>query len=98
RKYIYEVFPTLDTAALQMQIKDANDALDECIKAGDTFTPQKMYKGIQLHAARLLKEGEALQGKVDEDSGKQLKMIRELGADLEKMEAKIKVYLEKAPK
>jgi hypothetical protein len=98
RKYIYDVFPTLDTAALQMQIKDANDALDECIRAGDVITPQKLYKGIQIHAARLLKEGEALQDKVGEEDMKQLKMLRDLGAELGKMEAKIKAFLEKAPK
>jgi hypothetical protein len=98
RKFIYEAFPTLDTAALQMQIKAADEALDECIAAGDTIGPQKMYKGIQLHAGRLLKEGEALQDKVDDDSRKQLKMIGELGAELTKLEAKIKAFLEKAPK
>jgi hypothetical protein len=98
RKYIYEVFPMLDTAALQTQIKDATDALDVCIIAGDTITPQKLYKGIQIHAARLLKEGEPLQDKVGEEDMKQLKIIRELGADLTKLEAKIKAYLEKAPK
>jgi hypothetical protein len=98
RKYIYEVFPTLDTPTLQMQMEQANAALNECMKVGDTIAPQKMYKGIQQHAARLLKEGEPLQEKVGEDDKKQLRMIRELGAELEKMETKIKVYLEKAPK
>jgi hypothetical protein len=98
RKFIYEVFPTLDTAALQTQVDEARKALEVCEKAEDYVAPLKLYKGMQIHAGRLLKEADALQDKVGEEDVKQLKMIREIGANLTKLEGEIKAYMEKAPK
>jgi len=97
RAFIYEEWPTLDTATLPAKMADATQALAECVKVGDTIGPQKLYKGIQLHAARLLKEAEAL-NKVNEEDAKQLKAIGELSVNLSKLEADIKAFLEKAAK
>ncbi len=91
RTFIYEEWPTLDTATLPAKMAEANQALAECVKVGDTLGPQKLYKGIQLHAARLLKEAEAL-NKVNEEDAKQLKAIGELSVNLSKLETDIKAF------
>ena len=86
RTFIYEEWPTLDTAALQMRLPEANAALAECIKAGDIVGPQRLYKGIQLHAARLLVEADKLKPTNEEDA-KQLKVIAAISMSLNKLEA-----------
>ncbi len=73
------------------KIAEASQALAECVKVGDTVGPKKLYKGIQLHAARLLKEAEALNN-VNEEDAKQLKAIGELSENLSKLEGEIKAF------
>jgi hypothetical protein len=97
RDFIYHTWPTLDTAGLQSQMEEARKALAVCRQVGDTVGPQKLYKGIQTHAARLLKEAEGLRD-VNEEDAKQLKVIKDLGAELTRLETEIKVFLDKAPK
>jgi hypothetical protein len=97
RDFIYNTWPTLDTAALPMQLPEAHKALAVCRDASDYVGPQKLYKGIQIHAARLLKEAEGLRD-VNEEDAKQLKVIKDLGAELTRLETEIKAWLDKAPK
>ena len=59
--------------------------------------PPKLYKGIQLHAARLLKEAQELKA-VNVEEAQQLEVINGIVANLTKLEAEIKAYLDRAPK
>jgi hypothetical protein len=97
RDFIYNTWPTLDTAGLQAQMGEARNALSVCRQVGDVVGPQKLYKGIQVHAARLLKESESLSN-VNEEDAKQLKVIKDLGAELARLETEVKAFLDKPPK
>jgi hypothetical protein len=56
RKFIYEVFPNLDTSGLGANISKARKDFEICKSAGDKITSQKLAAAIKNHITRLLKE------------------------------------------
>src|SRR5262249_37920292 len=44
RKFIYEIWPTLDVAQLQKNLDAAKGALAACREAGDKLTPQRLLR------------------------------------------------------
>jgi hypothetical protein len=97
RAFIYNTWPTLDTAALPKQMATAQAALKTCREAGDIISPQKLYLGIQIHATRLLQESKGL-NQINIEEAEQLKVIKEIAAHLTQLEADIKAYLDQARK
>ncbi len=95
RRFIYNVWPKLDTPGLKKRITEAEAALQTCITAKDLIGPQKMAKVILVHATRLSDEQKQL-NEVNIDDEKPLRDIKVLLPQLRKLNEEIEVYLEKA--
>jgi hypothetical protein len=95
RKFIYEVWPGLDTPSLEARLKDAKAALAECEKVGDLLGPAKLLRGIQGHLARLSKELDRLQPEVNILDDKPTKLIQKLLPELQALDKAVNAYLEK---
>jgi hypothetical protein len=68
RRFIYEIWPTLDVAGLQKDLKEAEGALATCRSAGDKLTPQKLLRANVAHTVNLKKELETLKRNESEDN------------------------------
>jgi chromosome segregation ATPase len=95
RKFIYEVWPTLDTPSLEARLKDAKEAFAQCEKVGDLLGPAKLLRGIQGHLARLTKELDRLQPEVNILDDKPTKLIQKLLPELQALDKAVNAYLEK---
>jgi hypothetical protein len=94
RRFIYNVWPKLDTPGLKKRMGEAEAALKACIAAKDVIGPQKMAKAALAHAIRLKKElGDLSDVNIDDE--KPIREIKELSPQLGKLLDTINDYLEK---
>jgi hypothetical protein len=95
RKFIYDVWPGLDTPGLKNRIGDAEKALNDCIAAGDFIGPQKMLKVAAAHATRMDKELKELKD-YNIDDEMPIRVIKELSPQLRSLINAIDAHLKKA--
>jgi hypothetical protein len=96
RRFIYNLWPTLDTARLKEKMGDAQKAFDECRKAKDLIGPLRLFKATEAHAVRLKKELDALHPETNPDDDRPAELIKEVSAGLLKLASDIQTYLQLA--
>jgi tetratricopeptide (TPR) repeat protein len=96
QKFIYETWPSLQTAAqIQARLDEARKAFQICKENGDSLSPRKLLKTYEEHAARLVKEVDALRPAEREDDRRTAETIEKLTPELEKFNEQVKQYLSK---
>jgi hypothetical protein len=99
RYFIFSVWPNLDTAGLKGRMDEARKAFEVCKAKGDLIGPQRLFKSILNHNARLTKEFSNLKPEINLEDVEPAKIIQEVNAALAKLATEVKQYLEqKAPK
>jgi hypothetical protein len=87
RRFIYEVWPGLDTAGMKENVKKAMEALEVCQKAKDPVGPKKLQLATEKHVQRIAREAAALRPDVNIDDEKPAALIRDLLDELRKLDA-----------
>ena len=93
RKFIYNVWPTLDTARLKENLPKARKAFKQCEAAGDTITIRKMLKGAEGHAERLTQELSELHPDIQFDDVEPARLLKEMSTELSALYTSIQEYL-----
>ncbi|HEY7425928.1 MAG TPA: hypothetical protein VH682_16980 [Gemmataceae bacterium] len=96
RKFIYRVWPTLDTDRLEESMPKVRKALKTCADAGDLPSLQKLFKGLEGHADRVAKELSELQPKLNPDDDEPARLRQKVGGDLLKLGKEIQEEVLKA--
>jgi hypothetical protein len=96
RKFIYRVWPTLDTARLEENMPKARKALKKCADAGDIISIRKLFKGLEGHADRVAKELSELQPKLVIEDEEPARLREKVSGDLLKLGNEIQEVLLKA--
>jgi hypothetical protein len=94
RRFIYRVWPKLNTTGLKDRITDAQKAFEVCKNNVDLVGPTKLLKETDKHVQRVGKELEALNPEVVLDDKKPAELIKSLLPELAKLVASIQEYLE----
>lgn len=94
RQFIYHVWPTLDNAGLKANLAKAEQALDVCRKAGDTYAAGKLFRATEAHAVRMAKEADGLKPEINVDDEAPAKLIKEVTPGLTKLAAEVKKFLD----
>jgi hypothetical protein len=94
RKYIYETWATLDPLKVKDNLNAARAAFEECKKAGDKLSPQRLRKVAIAHSARLLEKTKQLDNSREEDRDL-AKQIVEVAEGLTKLVQDINAFVEK---
>jgi hypothetical protein len=92
RKFIYEVWPTLDTKGVGDKLAETETAFKTCKEVGDLYGPKKLLDATIAHGGRMEKELGML-NEVNPDEEKKLKEIKELAGSLDKLVKEIDAYL-----
>jgi hypothetical protein len=95
RRFIYNVWPKLDTRRLKEQMGEAVNAFAECRKHRDVYGPLRLFKATEAHAVRLKRDLDALNPSLNPDDEKPAEEIKEVSAGLIKLAGDIQIYLEK---
>ncbi len=95
RRFIYNVWPILETARLKEQMAEAEKAFAECRRAKDLIGPLRLFKATEAHAVRLKKELDALNPSINIDDEKPAQLIKEIAPGLSKLAGDIQLYLQK---
>jgi hypothetical protein len=96
RKFIYETWPRLQTAAqIQAHLNEARKAFEACKENGDRLAPRKLLKTYEAHTALLNKEVDALRPAEREDDQRTAETIVKLTPELKKFNEEVKGYLSK---
>jgi hypothetical protein len=93
RKFIYLVWPTLDTSRLEDNIPKAQKALKKCEDAHDLISIRKLLKGTERHADQLRKELEELHPDQVFDDVEPAKKLTKLSQQLLKLFGDMQEYL-----
>jgi hypothetical protein len=93
RTFIYQEWPTLNTAGLAAKIGDAEKAFETCKGVADTISPFKLLKANEKHRLRLQKEGAELKPDVNITDLKPAQDILDLLPKLQKLDTAIRAYL-----
>jgi len=93
RRFIYDVWPGLDTKGVHERLEDARKAFAECKKVGDPIGPKKLLNVTIIHGGRLETELGKL-NEANEDEANQIKLIKEINAALEKLAKDVNAYLQ----
>jgi hypothetical protein len=93
RKFIYEVWPTLDSAQkIKDRLGDAQRAFATCKEVGDKLTPRRLYLANRTLDGRLQKQLKVLRPD-NEDDRAVIQVIEKIGPALEKLHAEVVDYL-----
>lgn len=95
RTFIYDVWPTLDTAGVKNNMANASAAFKVCERNKDTIGPRKLFLGTMAHAVRMTKELAELKPDINIDDEKPAREIKELAPKLEELARDIQAYLKK---
>lgn len=95
RKFIYEVWPTLNLKGLQDHLGQARDALKVFEKVGDRLTPRKLLRSSPALVTALKKRVEQLQRLDSEDARAETKRLEELGRSFEALIREAVAFVEK---
>ncbi len=93
RRFIYRVWPTLDTARLEENIPEAEKAFKKCKDADDLIPIRKLLKGTEGHADRLNKELEELDPAGTIDDVEPARLRKKLSLQLIKLGEEMQDYL-----
>jgi hypothetical protein len=93
RRFIYNVWPGLDTAGLKARQKEAEDAFAVCRSAKDFVGPRKMHLGLLKHLSRLETELDALKPETNSTDIAPARLIKEVVPPLQKLEGELREYL-----
>jgi hypothetical protein len=93
RSFIYNVWPTLDTAGLEREMKKARESFDECKRVGDVITPRKLELEAGKHAARLEEEFNKLRADLQYDQEKEAQRIQKVSEELGRLAKEVADYL-----
>jgi hypothetical protein len=94
RRFIYKEWPELTTTSMTGKVKEAQAALDVCIKVDDLIGVMKLRKGTDQHVERLNKEYSDLKIEVNIDDEKQGKVLQALIKELVGLDRSINAYLD----
>jgi tetratricopeptide (TPR) repeat protein len=89
RKFIYEIWPTLDAAELQKNLDAAKDALAVCREAGDKLTPQRLLRANATHTVNLQRQLDTLKRRDSEDDRNQAKALVHISEALRRLHDEI---------
>lgn len=92
RKFIYLVWPTLDTERLKDALPKARKALKACEEAGDLYSIRKLLRGTLAHADRLKKELEELHPELLADDAEPAKLRKEISEQIVQLGTDIQEY------
>jgi len=98
RKFIYQVWPTLDTPGLKARLAEATAAFAECKRVGDFIGPQKMMEAMLLHRQRIEKELKPLKPNLTKEDEDLAKVIEEVTTEMGKLETELNAFLKSASK
>jgi hypothetical protein len=95
RRFLYDVWPSLDLTALHANIGKAKDCFSTCKEVGDRLTPRKLVQVNFQHASVLVKELEVLRRAPDKaDNHAKLQAMTELASRLRALENEVEAWLE----
>ena len=95
RQFIYETWPSLNTANLAARIPEAMQAFAVCRAAGDVYGPNRLLRETEKHVQRIQKELNQLRPDVNGDDQAKAQAIQELLPQLRKLDSELRAYLEK---
>ncbi len=95
RRFIYKEWPELTTNSMTGKVKEAEKALQVCIKVGDVVGVAKLRKGTDKHIERIEEEYAALKVDVNIDDERQAKALQALIKELRTLDKGISSYLER---
>ncbi len=94
RAFLYDVWPKLDTARkMKDRMNEAKRAFEACREAKDKLTPHKLLLANVALDARLNKQFSGLRPTESEDDRRIVKVIEQVGHDLETLHAEAVEYL-----
>jgi hypothetical protein len=94
RTFAYNIWPKLDLAGLKARLPEAQTALGECKRVGDTLTPVKLLRSAVGHVAKLNEQEQALNPTVNQDDIKTAETIAEVREALGKLIQEINALLD----
>jgi len=95
RRFIYRVWPTLDSPIrLQEQLDEARKAFQVCKSKGDKLSPVMHIKSTVDHISKLTSELDSLQQLATEDSRKKAESILKLVEELKKLLGEMSAFLD----
>jgi hypothetical protein len=95
RRFIYKEWPDLTTNSMTGKVKEAEKAMQVCIKVNDDIGVAKLRKGTDRHVERIDKEYATLKIDVNIDDEKQGKVLQGLIKELRALDKAISSYLDK---
>jgi hypothetical protein len=93
RRFIYDVWPELDTEGLKARQKETEEAFAVCRAAKDTVGPRKMHLALLKHLSRLEGELDALRPETNREDIAPARLIKEVVPPLQKLEGELREYL-----
>ncbi len=93
RKFIYEEWPTLDTAGVLARMGDARQALAECKKVGDKLGARKLLDLTATHAVRVEKEKRGVRSVLRPEDQILVEQLNTVGEELTKLNADLVAFL-----
>lgn len=93
RKFIYQIWPTIEPAALKTQLPLAEKAFATCKQAGDYFVPMKLLHINVAHAGKLKARIDALKRSDSPDNRAEAKTILEVTDSFRRLHAEVTAYL-----
>jgi hypothetical protein len=93
RKFIYEIWPTLDVAQLQKNLDAAKDAVAACREAGDKLTPQRLLRANATHTANLQRQLDTLKRRDGEDDRNQAKALVQISEGLRRLHDEVEAFV-----
>jgi hypothetical protein len=94
RRFIYRVWPTLDSEHLEDNIPKARQALQKCEAAGDLVTIRKLVKETATHADRLKKELSELNPDIISDDVEPARQRKKVSEQIVRLGSESQEYLE----
>jgi hypothetical protein len=95
REFIYQTWPTIDSAGLEQNLPKARQAFNKCKEARDIITIHKLLKGTEAHAVRLAQELEQLHPELQFDDEKKAAALKTISAEIVRLGTDINNVLAK---
>jgi hypothetical protein len=95
RRFIYKEWPGLTTSGMTGKVKEAQKALEVCVKHDDTVGVNKLRKGTDEHVERIEREFGSLRVDVNKADERKGKVLQDLIKELSGLDRAINAYLDK---
>jgi hypothetical protein len=95
RRFIYKEWPGLTTNSMMGKVKEAQKALEVCVKHDDTIGVTRLRKGTDEHVERIEREYASLKVDVNADDKRKGEVLQGLIKELRGLDSAISAYLDR---